>query len=88
MSWESIISKKYSEDTLFMTFDNLEELVEAMLKNNTMNAKSLDVIYNNVKSGKINKDRQKDYLMNFKKYVSRKHGLRKQWADLVSAGKF
>ena len=52
MSWENIISKKYSEDTLFMTFDNLEELVEAMLKNNTMNAKSLNVIYNKVKSGK------------------------------------
>ena len=42
MTWEDIISKKYSEDTLFMTFDNLEELVEAMLKNNIMNAKSLD----------------------------------------------
>tara|TARA_R100001440_G_scaffold577_4_gene1812 strand:+ start:6303 stop:6569 length:267 start_codon:yes stop_codon:yes gene_type:complete len=88
MSWENIVSKKYSEDTQFMTFDNLEQLVEAMLKNNTMNAKSLDVVYNNVKSGKINKDRQKDYLMNFKKYVSRKHGQRKQWVDLVSAGKF
>ena len=88
MSWESIISKKYSEDTLFMTFDNLEELIEAMLENETKNAESLNVIYNKVKSGKINKDRQKDYLMNFKKYVSRKHGQRKQWVDLVSAGKF
>jgi len=88
MSWKNVISKKYNEDTLFMTFDNLEELIEAMLENKTMNAKSLNVIYDNVKSEKIKKDKQKDYLMNFKKYVTKKHGLRKQWEDLVSAGKF
>ena len=88
MNWENIIRKKYDSDTLYMSFDNLEELVNVMLKNNDMNAKSLNIIYQNVKSGKIKKDKEKDYLNSFRRYVTRKHGLRKQWDELVSEGKF
>lgn len=89
MSWESILKFKITDDdTLFMSFSNLEELLEAMLKNNRKNAKSLNHIYENVKSGKINKNKQKEYLMNFRKYVTKENGLRKQWDKLVSQGKF
>ena len=88
MNWQNIINKKYSEDTTFANFDDIEELIDAMLRNDVMNAKSLSNIYKNVKFGKINKNRRKDYLMMFKKYVTRKHGLREQWEELVSKGKF
>jgi len=88
MSWRNLINKKYSEDTTFANFDSIEDLLNAMLKNDVMNAKSLSNIYKNVKSGKINKSRQKEYLMQFKKHVTRKHGLREQWEELVSEGKF
>tara|TARA_R100000900_G_scaffold137030_1_gene115268 strand:+ start:284 stop:550 length:267 start_codon:yes stop_codon:yes gene_type:complete len=88
MSWHNIINKKYSEDTTFANFDNIEKLIDAMLRNDVVNSKSLSNVYKNVKSGKINKSRRKDYLMMFKKYVTRKHGLREQWEELVLEGKF
>ncbi len=88
MSWRNLINKKYSEDTTFGNFDSIERLINAMLNNDIMNAKSLSNVYKNVKSDKINKNKQKEYLMQFKKYVTKKHGLRGQWKELVSEGKF
>ena len=41
MNWMNIINKKYSEDTTFGNFDSIEGLINAMLKNDVMNAKSL-----------------------------------------------
>lgn len=88
MSWENILEKKYIEDTLVMDLDSIQELIDSMIKNNIRNSKNLPILLENIKSGKIKKGREKEYLKNCRKYITRKHGYRKQWDDLVEGGKF
>ena len=83
------MEKKYTDDTLVDDFDNIEDLVDSMIKNDILNGKKLkSIVLENVKSGKINKGKEKDYLKRCRKYVTRKHGYRKQWDSLVESGKF
>ena len=43
MSWENILEKKYSDDTLVDDFDNIEDLVDSMIKNDVLNGKKTTV---------------------------------------------
>lgn len=84
-----LLQKKYSDDTLVDNFDNIEDLVDSMIKNNIVNAKNLlPNILKNIKSGKIKEGKEKEYLKRCRKYITRKHGYRKQWDKLVESGKF
>ena len=83
------MEKKYSDDTLVDDFDNIEDLVDSMIKNDVLNGKKLrSIVLENIKSGKIKEGKEKEYLQRCRKYVTRKHGYRKQWDDLVESGKF
>ena len=65
MSWQDVLKGKYDSDTQYTTFNNLQELIDSMFRDNVTNADFLNHVYNNVKIGKIVKGKEKEYLLHF-----------------------